>query len=81
MASKRQGLRFFTNEQVIAEAKAQGIYNKSSSSAFLREKLETRLARVSAEGTAGLLMTVMDRPEVWMDMEESNWNSPAILIW
>ncbi|CAJ1946319.1 unnamed protein product [Cylindrotheca closterium] len=45
MASKRRGPRFFTNEQVIAEAKAQGIYNLSSSSESLREQLETWLSK------------------------------------
>ena len=42
-ASGRRGPRFFTNEQVDAEARAQGIYSIFSSYAAMRSKLESSL--------------------------------------
>lgn len=42
-ASKRQGPKYFTNEQLAAEAKAQGLYSSFSSYASLRSKIETEL--------------------------------------
>jgi len=42
-AFQRRGPRFLTNEQVTAEAKAQGIHNNFSSCATLRDKLQTEM--------------------------------------